>query len=684
MKLDLKNLDFQKMFLDHVEKIVLGVFVLALFYLAYSAIGLEPYPKTPEAMAQKASEVQTVVSSADWDEYYKQKANLIVKNDGQTEIADADRPIRIDDYNGEAKDSFTAVPVLPISPLLPPIERPTTKRGEPKYYAVLDLEVAHGFGAFGLQPDAVAAAAPGAEEEDPRRRPMAPARKPRQTPEERRQARIREGGRLFGALADPAMGGRQGFEGQVPTRGARPARGAPRQPEPGEGEGEAAAPQFEGFGDSMKVTGYQWVVVNALVPITKQQLEFFDRLGVTTQNVRPTDYVQYTNFEVQRAEVKSEGSTPQDGDFKSLDLNQLAKEMERWADVEQPEVVNEICLYPGLSSPLPPRLDRLWDRDVVHSQFDAFLLNNEDALKQQEDRLKKGAEKETKGAPANPFLKFNQEMGYGYGFEGTNMPIGMQGGMEGPIGQVGDQQAPEFRLFRFFDFTVEEGKTYVYRVRLELKNPNFGLPAKTLESEGLAAKEFVQTAWSTPSSPKLIPRSINLLVGGLQRDRSGLPIAPNTSRESRISVIVRQWNREFGSMAAKVFTMARGQVANFKAEEVMIVQPGQPAQDFGGAGGQQGAKAQKVDFKTDTLLIDFLGGLKIKTGRDYIEACDALFMDHRGNLVSYSELKDRQAFLDEQYEIDRRSGAGDEPDPNDPFMYEGIDPLSGLPAGRGS
>ncbi|MFM7205658.1 MAG: hypothetical protein ACKO4T_03165 [Planctomycetaceae bacterium] len=62
----------------------------------------------------------------------------------------------------------------------------------------------------------------------------------------------------------------------------------------------------------------------------------------------------------------------------------------------------------------------------------------------------------------------------------------------------GLDEGAEFRLFRFVDTTVDYGKTYRYRVTVELMNPNFGLDPRMLADAKVAQGETLQAV--TPSS----------------------------------------------------------------------------------------------------------------------------------------------------------------------------------------
>ena len=73
------------------------------------------------------------------------------------------------------------------------------------------------------------------------------------------------------------------------------------------------------------------------------------------------------------------------------------------------------------------------------------------------------------------------------------------GGMGGVSGFQLSEKDLEYRLFRFFDFTVEPGKHYRYRVSLLLWNPNWKVPPQYLARADLAKKWYVETEFSDPS-----------------------------------------------------------------------------------------------------------------------------------------------------------------------------------------
>lgn len=117
--------------------------------------------------------------------------------------------------------------------------------------------------------------------------------------------------------------------------------------------------------------------------------------------------------------------------------------------------------------------------------------------------------------------------GFVPGGEG-GMPPPMMGGGDGP------DEGAEYRLFRFVDDTVEFGRAYRYRVKLELANPNWGLDPRLLASPKSAETELL-SAESDPSAPVLVPAPYvvaarDTIDGGASPTTSADDVTPETKR----------------------------------------------------------------------------------------------------------------------------------------------------------
>lgn len=94
----------------------------------------------------------------------------------------------------------------------------------------------------------------------------------------------------------------------------------------------------------------------------------------------------------------------------------------------------------------------------------------------------------------------------------------------------------ELLLFRYIDFAVEPGKTYRYRVRLVLNNPNYGrLPSEANGQPLVVEGETRTTEWSNPTKPVTIERDVYYFVKDIDTKRG----------KSRVSVY--QWDTKLGT-----------------------------------------------------------------------------------------------------------------------------------------
>ena len=94
----------------------------------------------------------------------------------------------------------------------------------------------------------------------------------------------------------------------------------------------------------------------------------------------------------------------------------------------------------------------------------------------------------------------------------------------------------ELLLFRYLDFTVESGKSYRYRVRLELNNPNFGHLASEANGETTVVQgETRLTDWSNVTEPVTIERDIYYFVKDVD------------TKYNRTKVSIYQWDTKLGT-----------------------------------------------------------------------------------------------------------------------------------------
>jgi hypothetical protein len=247
----------------------------------------------------------------------------------------------------------------------------------------------------------------------------------------------------------------------------------------------------------------------------------------------------------------------------------------------------------------------------------------------------------------------------------------------------------KYQLFRFFDFTVEPGKQYVYRVQLVLWNPNYRLDPQYLERPELSEQPWLETQWSDPTEPVLVPMDARLVVGPVKP-------APTVLHEPQANVVIVAFRAEDGLRTYQDFTLFRGQVANL---EGVIAQTGPrpgypgPAGMYPGSSGleelyaspdtlaprgapggtttrpgtatrtpAQKTEEEKFLYKTEMLVLDIAGGKRLhRTDATLSEPGELLVMDPNGSLIVFDELsheKEYKLYHKEPEQPAKRPAAG--------------------------
>ena len=93
------------------------------------------------------------------------------------------------------------------------------------------------------------------------------------------------------------------------------------------------------------------------------------------------------------------------------------------------------------------------------------------------------------------------------------------GGLGGELGG-GVLDGAEFRLFRFLDTTVKPGQRYRYRVRLSVRNPNFGIDPQYLADPTSAKGELLPSKESNETAAVVVPDATTLLVQTLTKEQA--------------------------------------------------------------------------------------------------------------------------------------------------------------------
>ena len=177
----------------------------------------------------------------------------------------------------------------------------------------------------------------------------------------------------------------------------------------------------------------------------------------------------------------------------------------QWSSSKDTDVVDPKFLIHHLVFPLGPLEGEHWDASVAHEP-EIALEKKEKAGGPADGRGRAGPLDPREGppggrerAPAGESNPFGSEESKS---EAVAKTVAAPGG-----NVVEEQKDLGFRLFRYFDFNVEPGKRYIYRVRLALANPNYLMKATVLKKAELATPASNLTGLF---SPNRLPASIEI------------------------------------------------------------------------------------------------------------------------------------------------------------------------------
>ena len=148
------------------------------------------------------------------------------------------------------------------------------------------------------------------------------------------------------------------------------------------------------------------------------------------------------------------------------------------------------------------------------------------------------------------------------GAPGMRGPMGMPGMGGGGGGMRGSQAIDllvarrRFLLFRYFDFDVQSGKAYRYRVRLKLRNPNFERTAEELAGADMeiAKGEERETPWSNISNPDYIRPTSTYFLRDVEREPYADDKVKSTTRPVAL-ISMYDWDTKLGAVISDVLNL---------------------------------------------------------------------------------------------------------------------------------
>lgn len=340
-----------------------------------------------------------------------------------------------------------------------------------------------------------------------------------------------------------------------------------------------------------KLKSQAWAVVTALVPIEKQAAEYNRVFSNAMGQVAEGDTPYYSRPIVERAEI--DPKNPDKLDWKPL--GPLTVDQANW-EAKGEEIVDSKYLDPNLTFRLGPLVGVGWNESVAHPKIPIGTA----------EMVAPAAAAAVATAPTPPGAP--------------------------PVKPAAAARTISHKLLRVFDYSVQPNGRYRYRVKLELRNPNFGMNPKFLKNPAapLNSQEFrTSEKWSDPTDVVAIPSGYEVLAGSVEAK----------SYEPSANLLVTALNRDDGIPASTKTKTYRASLANKKESRVLATDPRT----------NKVVEIDDVDFNSGIVVVDIYGGknVSLPKRRDspFAAPGEVLLLDAHGNLTVHNDLEDHDQFL---------------------------------------
>lgn len=514
--------------LRHVEKIVValvGVLACGMVWGGIDAVRTKPPGKDqlPAAIVEKATRTSSHIQAA------KHPPAETVKN---AELVKLINPWRAPEVAGPPAVTLFDKPLF----------EEKSKRTRPEVFPVEDLRAVAGVALFPVKENAAV---------DPGRNPadVDVAPKPAKRP--------KRGGRGDQAAPDPL------FPAGGPQVGLGPQPSAPRG----------------------RLVPY--CVVTGLIPVAKQFGDYQQRFAEASYRDPKRDQPLWSDYLVERSVVMPGGRE----NWEKIDLKAVAKRAQKeWNAVQAEQLPPGFLLAAeqnpaagavGYCGPLPQLAGEAWGTTSIHPWF---VQQAKKVIAEQAAAAKRVQEGEPPVPGQNPLagpdfqspLEGPQPGVPSIGPAAPGMQLDAQGR---PIADI------EYRLFRFVDTNVEIGKSYRYRVRLSIWNPNYNLASQYLAEATLAKDAKLPSQPSNVTDPVTVPGTTSMVVRPLRKAES------RRFKPGMAEVLVLAEDADSGSYSLRSLITEIGGLANIDNRL------NRPAE----------TRVRGTDIETNSLLVDMRG-----------------------------------------------------------------------------
>ena len=345
-----------------------------------------------------------------------------------------------------------------------------------------------------------------------------------------------------------------------------------------------------------------------IVPL-REQLENYNAafIGAAEYEV-DRDFPRYSGVKIERREVGTQ-------EWVALDaMKKMTIGPESWSSVAESDVVASKYYSPDFVKPvvmeIPPVAGVDMDAFVSHPRLQTEAEADKQAELEEEARTaKEKADELAAKASGSPV--------------GGHNAGGTESMTEEEIAFSKLAATGDIGMFRYFDFEVEPGKSYEYRVQLVLEDPNNPHPdsgvkpsqgaldptvlvrlSDSVSSESLSTRE---TEWTDPTQPVRVPNPGRALVStttaGSTIGRSQIP-ALGDSGEPKATVVAIGFDVNNGYVVPVEMEVVRGMVLNSQ-QDTEVIDPSQ----------NRLVKLEDYSNTTNIIVVDIAGGKLVGGGR---------------------------------------------------------------------
>ncbi|MEI7780594.1 MAG: hypothetical protein WCJ18_01555, partial [Planctomycetota bacterium] len=340
-----------------------------------------------------------------------------------------------------------------------------------------------------------------------------------------------------------------------------------------------------------------YCIVTGLIPVAKQFGDYAQRFAEAGFRDPKRDQPLWSEYLVERSVVVPGGREV----WEKIDMKAVVKRAQKdWTAVQGEQLPPGFLLAAeqnpgagavGYCGPLPQLAGDPWGPESMHPWFveqtKKFIAEQAAAAKRAEEQVDSPAAGQNPiGGPDFQSPLDGQQPGM---LSGAAIGPGGPGGPIGPGMALDAQGRPivdlEYKLFRFVDTNVEIGKSYRYRVRLSVWNPNYNLASQYLAEAALAKDAKLPSQPSNVTDPVTVPGTTNMVVRVLRKAES------KRFKPGMAEVLVLAEDSDSGNYSLRSLITEIGGLANIDKKL------NRPAE----------TRVRGPDIVTNSLLVDMRG-----------------------------------------------------------------------------